>query len=229
MTQKITQAHSGNRIKNRSPQSPRGVAMVEDIILRDTPLYQDKGETEVGTGLVLFKNQDRIGESKQFLCNLEEAGKVPSGHDLEVRELSCYLNFRDDFPLVDDVPTPTAGKATSEELYDLVMNCGYIKITKAGKLTVAEIPMRLLPQINGVIGSAGAAGEAKYTNGRGKLKLKEPIELKAGETFEVVFKFFDEDNGAGYTPSTRFDAADEVVKNFSFHMHCVRVAEPVIG
>lgn len=225
MTQQITQSHKGSRIKNRSPQSPRGVAMVEDIILRDTPLYQDKGETTVGTGLVLFKSQDRIGQSKAFLCNLEEAGKIPSGQDLEVRELSCYWNFRDAPPK----EGPTAEKARAEELYDLVMNCGYIKIMKSGKLTVAEIPMRLIPQLNGVIGSTGDAGVAKYTAGKGKLKLKEPIEFKAGETFEVVFGFFDEDNGAEYIPSARFDAADEVVKNFSFHMHCVRVSEPVIG
>ncbi|MCB9639087.1 MAG: hypothetical protein H6727_09360 [Myxococcales bacterium] len=225
MSTQITQAHKGKRIKGRNAQSPSGVAVVEDLILRDTPFYQDKGTTKVGAGLALYKNQDRIGQSKQFLCNLDEAGKVPTGQDLEVRELSCYMNFRNAPP----EGGATAGKALAEELYDLVMNCGYVKIMKGGKLTVAELPMRLIPQINGVTGSAGDAGAEKYTAGKGKLKLKEPIELLAGETFEVTFGFYEADNGAGYSPSTRFDAADEVVKNFSFHMHCVRVGEPVIG
>lgn len=226
MSEMLTQAHKGKRLKNKGSQSPRGVAMVEDIILRDTPLYQDKGTTDVtAQGLSLFKSPERIGQSKQFLCNLDEAGKVPAGQDLEVRELSCYLNFRDAPP----EGGATAGKAQAEELYDLVMNCGYVKITRGGKLTVVELPMRLIPQINGVAGSAGDAGAAKYTHGKGKYRLKEPIEFKAGETFEAVFGFYEDDNGAGYSPSARFDAADEVVKNFSFHMHCVRVSEPVIG
>lgn len=226
MQQKITQNHRGNRIAPASKFGPKGVAHVESIILHDTPLYQAQGTDAVigAQGLTLFKNQDRIGQNRRFLCNLEEAGKVPLGMDIEVRELSLYMNFRDNPGEV-----PAAGVAAAEELYDLMLNTAYVKILKQGKLVIDEIPLAHIPQLNGVLGGTGALGAAKYVAGKGKYKLAEPIELKGGEIFEVWLGFYDQDNGAGYQPSDRFDEAVDVIKNFRFNMHCVRISEPVMG
>lgn len=213
---------NGRRLKQSNPFGPNGVVMVSSEVVYDTPLYGK------GTGVVLpsetslFKNADRIGVGKVFLCNLGKAGELPFGSAREIFGISCHMNFR---------PQPgelNAALATAAECYDLFVNYTYIEIVKNGKSTVATIPMRLIPQFNGVTGTGGATGEAKYTAGKGILKLDERITIEAGETFEAVIKW-------GPTPEgmtsrlDRFNAAIEVEKCFTLNLHCIALDRPSVA